>query len=192
MGNPNSVKEVPILETDRLLLRGFSVNDLNDIFEYASDSDVNTFMPWDTHKSIGETKEFLEKSKETFEKSDNIDWGIELKNEKKIVGGITIRKWNNENLCGDIGYALSKKYWNMGIMTEALKIVIQFGFEKLCVNRIEAHCDENNIASYKVMEKAGMKYEGTLREKVFVKNKFVNMRFYSILKDEYFANRKNS
>jgi [ribosomal protein S5]-alanine N-acetyltransferase len=60
----------------------------------------------------------------------------------------------------------------------------------LYLNRIEAHCDENNIASYKVMEKAGMKYEGTLRKKAFVKNRFVDMEFYSILKDEYFENLK--
>jgi len=190
MINPNSLKEVPTLETDRLLLRRFSVNDVNDIFEYASDSDVNTFMPWDMHKSINETKEFLEKSKESCDKSGDLDWGIELKSENKLVGGITIRTWNDANRCGDIGYVLSKKYWNMGITTEALKAVIQFGFEKLYLNRIEAHCDENNIASYKVMEKAGMKYEGTLRKKAFVKNRFVDMKFCSILNDEYFANKK--
>jgi [ribosomal protein S5]-alanine N-acetyltransferase len=186
----NSLKEFPVLETNRLLLRKLSVDDAEDIFEYASDPDVNTFMPWDIHKSIDDTREFLEKSEENSETTGDIDWGIELKNEKILVGGITVRKWNDANRCGDIGYVLSKRYWNKGIATEALRTVILFGFEKLCLNRIEAHCDENNIASYKVMEKAGMKYEGTLREKVFVKNKFVNMKVYSILKDEYFENLK--
>lgn len=184
------MKEFPVLETNRLLLRKLSVDDAEDIFEYASDPDVNTFMPWDIHKSIDDTREFLEKSEENSETTGDIDWGIELKNEKILVGGITVRKWNDANRCGDIGYVLSKRYWNKGIATEALRTVILFGFEKLCLNRIEAHCDENNIASYKVMEKAGMKYEGTLREKVFVKNKFVNMKVYSILKDEYFENLK--
>ena len=117
--------------------------------------------------------------------SDNIDWAIELKRDRKVIGGISIRKWNGDNRCADVGYVLSKKYWNKGIITEALKAVINFGFDELNAHRIEAHCDENNIGSYKVMEKAGMKYEGTLREKVYMKGKYVNMKFYSILKSEF-------
>ncbi len=185
MSNPNSIKEVPKLETARLILRGFCLEDADDIFEYASDNDVNLFMPWDVHKSKDETLEFLQKSDHLFKTSDCIDWGIELKSVKKIIGGISIREWNDQKRCADVGYVLSKKFWGKGYTTEALNEVIKFGFEKLNANRIEAHCDEDNIASYKVMEKAGMKYEGTLRRKVLVKNKFVNMRFYSILHLEF-------
>jgi ribosomal-protein-alanine N-acetyltransferase len=186
MGNPNSLQEVPELKTERLILRKFSFEDADDVFEYSSDPKVNSFMPWEVHKSIDETIEFFNKSEQLFKTSDCIDWGIELKNERKIIGGISIREWNDQNMCADVGYVLSKKYWGKGYTTEALKEVIKFGFENLNANRIEAHCDEDNIASYKVMEKAGMKYEGTLRRKVLVKNKFVNMKFYSILRTEYF------
>jgi len=185
MGNLNSVKKIPILETDRLILREPSLKDVDDIFEYASDMDVNTFMPWDVHKSKDETRDFLEKSNEIFKSSDNIDWMIELKSEKKVVGAISIREWNDQNKCADVGYVLAKKYWKKGISTEALRIVIKYGFEKLDVNRVEAHCDEENIGSYKVMEKAAMKYEGTMRQKILVKNKFVNMKIYSILRSDF-------
>ncbi|MBM4171514.1 MAG: GNAT family N-acetyltransferase [Ignavibacteria bacterium] len=70
------------------------------------------------------------------------------------------------------------------MITEAIKRIIKFGFEELNVVRVEAHCDENNIGSYKAMEIAGMIYEGLLRNKVFMKNKFLNVKFYSILKEE--------
>ncbi len=185
MTNQNSYKKVPVLDTDRLILRAFSENDSDDIFEYASNPEVTKYLPWKTHISKNDTIDFLKMSHEMFEKQDNIDFAIEFKSDKKVVGGISIRKWNDENKCADIGYVLSPRYWNKGIITEAIKRIIKFGFEELNVNRVEAHCDEDNIGSYKAMEKAGMKYEGTLRKKVFIKDKFVNMRFYSILKEEY-------
>jgi ribosomal-protein-alanine N-acetyltransferase len=183
--NSNPLKEIPVLETERLVLRAFSTDDINDIFEYASVKEVTDFLPWETHKTLDDTRAFLKMSREMFNKYGNIDFAILLKQEKKVIGGISIRKWNDINRCADIGYVLSSKYWGRGIITEAIKRIIKFGFEDLNVNRIEAHCDENNTGSYRAMEKAGMKYEGTLREKTFMKGKFINMKFYSILKSEY-------
>ncbi|NMB81109.1 MAG: GNAT family N-acetyltransferase [Ignavibacteria bacterium] len=181
----NPFNQIPILESERLILRGFNENDIIDIFEYASIDKVTEFLPWNTHKSLDDTKAFLKMTKENFEKHDNIDFAIVLKTENKVVGGISIRKWNNPNKCADIGYVLSPVYWGRGLITEAIKHIIKFGFEELNTNRIEAHCDENNIGSYRAMEKAGMKYEGTLREKTFMKGKFINAKFYSILKSEF-------
>lgn len=181
----NSNPEIPVLETPRLVLRAFSNEDINDIFEYASVKSVTDFLPWEAHQTLDDTKAFLKMSKEMFKKYGNIEFAILLKEENKVIGGISIRKWNDNNRCADIGYVLSSKYWGRGIITEAIKRIIKYGFEDLNVNRIEAHCDENNIGSYRAMEKAGMKYEGTLREKTFMKGKFINMKFYSILKSEY-------
>jgi len=182
---PTNLIEVPAINTERLQLRKITIEDAENIFEYASDPVVNTFMPWETHKSINDTYDFIKMSDELFITSDIIDWAIEYKENKKMIGGISIRRWNDQNKCADVGYVLSRRYWNKGIITEALKSVIEFCFVQLKLNRVEAHCDENNYASQKVMEKAGMIYEGTLREKVLIKDKFVNMRFYSILKSEY-------
>jgi ribosomal-protein-alanine N-acetyltransferase len=187
MGNQNSLKEVPRLESERLILREFTELDAQNIFEYASDPEVNFFMPWDKHETINDTKKYLDKSKIAFQNSDSIDWGIELKSENKLIGAISIRNWNDINSCADAGYIIARKYWGRGITTEALKTVIKFSFENLHANRVEAHCDENNSASFRVMEKAGMKYEGTHREKFFIKGKFISVRFYSILKSEYFG-----
>lgn len=90
-----------------------------------------------------------------------------------------------ENNCAEIGYVISKDFWNKGIMTEALKSLIKFCFEELHLNRLESHCEEENTGSWHVMEKCGLKYEGTLREKVFVKERYRSMKMYSILRSEY-------
>jgi ribosomal-protein-alanine N-acetyltransferase len=185
MRNPNSLKNVPVLETDRLILRSFSEKDVDDVYEYASNPIVTEFLPWEYHKTKEDSLQFLNYSKELFDSQDNIDFAIELKSKNKVIGSISIRKWNDANRCADIGYVLSLKYWRLGIMTEAIKRIVRFGFDELNVVRIEAHCDENNIGSYKAMGNAGLKYEGLLRKKVFMKNKFCNVKFYSILKEEF-------
>lgn len=186
MNIPNNLIEVPELNTERLLLRKIRREDAEDIFEYASNPLVTIYMPWETHKTIEDTYDFIRMSGDLFIASDNIDWAVEIKTEQKMIGAISIRKWNDQNRCADVGYVLSRKYWNNGIITEALKAVIEFCFTKLELNRVEAHCDENNIGSWRAMEKAGMRYEGTLRQKIFLKEKFINMKFYSILREEFF------
>ncbi|MCX6169249.1 MAG: GNAT family protein [Ignavibacteriales bacterium] len=185
MSDSKQLAEFPQIETERLILRKLSLADVNDIFEYASNPEVSEFLPWETHKTIEDTHFFLELVEAQFNESNIIVLGIELKAEKKLIGTIALRNWDKADRCIDLGYVISNNYWNKGFTTEAVKVVIKYGFEELNANRVEAHCDENNIASYRVMEKAGMKYEGTLRQKVLMKNKFVNMRFYSVLKEEY-------
>jgi [ribosomal protein S5]-alanine N-acetyltransferase len=177
--------EIPKIETERLILRNITENDVNDIFEYASVPDVTPFLLWNTHKTKQDSIDFVKFANGQFNNNLSLVWGIEIKSEKKLIGSIDLRDWNRIHKCGEIGYVISKKYWNKGYITEAMKTVIQFGFEILDLNRIEAHCEEENIGSWKVMEKCGMKYEGVLREKVFIKERFRSMKMYSILKKEW-------
>ncbi|MFA5805745.1 MAG: GNAT family protein [Melioribacteraceae bacterium] len=177
--------EIPIIETERLILRKITVDDVNDIFEYASIPDVTIFVLWATHKTKLDSINFVKFADEQFNNNISLIWGIVIKSEKKLIGSIELRGWNTIHKCGDVGYTISKKYWNKGYVSEAMKAVIKFGFEILHLNRIEAHCEEENIGSWKVIVKCGMKYEGTLREKVFIKERFRSMKMYSILKKEW-------
>ncbi|PKL83630.1 MAG: GNAT family N-acetyltransferase [Ignavibacteriae bacterium HGW-Ignavibacteriae-3] len=185
MNNPIGLLEIPKLETERLILRKITSDDAADIFEYAHLPEVSEFLPWYSHQTIQDSLSFIKFAKEKFEKDSWIIFGIEIKNEKKLIGSIDVRDWKGENNCADIGYVLSKKYWNKGILTEVLRSVIRFCFEELQLNRVEAHCEEENIGSWRVMEKCGMKFEGLLRQKVFVKERYRSMKMYSILKSEY-------
>ena len=85
----------------------------------------------------------------------------------------------------EIGYALARKYWGQGLMTEAVRAMLDYGFNLLRLNRIEARCDVENIASWRVMEKAGMKFEGVLRQNIFLHGRPRDARMYGILREEW-------
>lgn len=191
MNDEKLLHDFPVLETDRLKLRKLTSEDAEDIFEYACDSEVAYFLIWEPHKSVNDSLEFIKFTENEFESNSSIIWGIELKGDNKIIGTIDLRGFTNSHRCGDVGYAISQKCWGHGIVSEAFKALIDFGFGKLNLNRIEAHCEHENTGSWKVMEKAGLQYEGTLREKVFIKNKFRTMNMYSILKSDWEKNDKN-
>ena len=177
---------LPEIETTRLKIRLFKGTDVNDLYEYCSDEEVGKYISFPKYNSIEDAEKRIEKCLKRYEIIEKpIPWGIEYKEDKKLVGSIDFLTWDIENNIAEIGYVLNSKYWNKGIMTEALEAVIKFGFEKMDLNRIEICCDERNLASAKVMEKNGLKLEGVLRAKKFVKGEYINLKVYSILKNEY-------
>ncbi len=177
---------LPTFETERLKIRLFNENDVDDLYEYCSDDEVTKYLIFPTYRSRQDAIDRINYCKEGYERLEApILWAIEYKEDEKLIGGIDFVKWDEANNKAEIGYLLSRKYWNKGIMTEALAAIIEFGFEKMGLNRIEICCDERNIGSARVMEKNGLKYEGTLRQERFQKGEYVNVKYYSILKDEY-------
>ncbi len=178
---------LPKLETERLVLRKLLYKDVNDIYSYAHDEEVAQYVMWDAHHSELETLEFLNVVIELYNKNEPAPWGIELKETKKIIGTIGFVSLESEHNKAEVGYTLAKQYWNKGITTEALKKVIQFGFEKMRLNRIEAKCIKENEQSIKVLLKAGMKEEGLLRQYLYLKKDFRDIKIFSILKSEYFG-----
>ena len=125
-----------------------------------------------------------------YSKNEIAPWGIEWKENSKLIGSIDFVKYDRKSFSAEIGYVLNRKYWNKGIMTEALKEIIKFGFDEMNLIRIEIKLDSMNIGSERVIQKNGLKYEGTLRKKEFLKNKFIDIKYYSILKNEYFELKK--
>lgn len=180
-------KDKPVLETKRLILRPFEQKDINDLYEYASDAEVTKYLTFKTYKSIEEAEkriEFLLKNNEQL--NEPIKWAIELKENSKVIGSIDYVKWIQKDNMAEIGYVLNRNYWSNGYMTEAVKKVIQFGFEKMELNRIEITCDSRNNASERVMQKNNLVYEGTRRQCYLNPNKeYIDEKIYSILKEEY-------
>jgi [ribosomal protein S5]-alanine N-acetyltransferase len=173
------------IETDRLLIRKLSKEDAHAIFHYASDPEVTKYVFFQTHQTLEDTWKFLEFSLEKYEKKEVAPWGIEWKETGELIGTCDFLWWSVEHKKAEIGYIISKEFWNRGIMSEAVKKLIQFGFEVMELNRIEARCNENNIASARVMEKVGMKFEGMMREALFIKGYYWNLKCYSILKRDW-------
>ena len=104
--------------------------------------------------------------------------------DNKLIGscGITIRSEPNKE--AEMGYILNKSHWNQGYTTEAANRLMRFGFQQLGLHRIYATCDPANVASFKVMEKIGMKREGLLRQHKLEKGKWRDSLLYSILEQE--------
>ncbi|UVI32307.1 GNAT family N-acetyltransferase [Paenibacillus spongiae] len=149
------------------------------------DEQVSRFTTWENHKRIEDTMTFLNMVTQKYENNQPSDWGIVYKETNMLIGTCGWVYLNETHRRAEIGYALARKHWNRGIITEAVKQVLHLGFHELNLNRIEARCIAENIGSERVMEKVGMQYEGLLREQMFVKGRYVNVKLYSILKNEW-------
>lgn len=174
----------PILETDRLFLRALRISDDREIFEYAKDPEISRYVTWEAHESIEDARAFINWNLERYNKGEIGEWAIELKETRRIIGSIGFVELDTVNFCGTVGYALSKEYWAKGIMTEAVKRVIRFALEEMGLNRVEAVHIPENEASGKVMQKAGMLYEGLLRQRMFAKGRFWDLKQYAVIKDD--------
>ena len=160
----NHVGSVPI-ETGRLLLRPVVLGDAPAMHRnWTGDDEVTKYLTWPTHASVEVTEGFVRYLLSCYEDPKNYCWGIVLKGEStEPIGMISVVAMNEEVDSIQIGYCLGRKFWGRGIMTEALGAVIDFAFDVLGAQRVEARHDVNNPASGAVMRKCGMVYEGTLR-----------------------------
>lgn len=179
-------RNLKTLETERLILRKMTLEDAEDMFEYASDPDVAKYTTWDAHQSIKDSRLFLKIVVERYKNRQITDWGIVHKGDEKLIGTCGFAECHLFHSRAEIGYALSRKYWSQGYMSEAVTAIIKLGFQTMNLNRIEARCDVENIASARVMEKVGMQFEGTLRQHIFTKGKYCDLKIYSILRQDFF------
>ena len=165
--------------TERLLLRPFTENDLQDVFEYTSDEETVKYLTWPAHTNMEHTLKIIR----NYYINPYI-YAIELKYNKKCIGTIDFRMDFNNDKAG-FGYVLNRNYWNKGYMSEALFTLMEFYFEKLDINRIEATYYVGNEASGKVMEKCGMKYEGRGLQEVKVKGVYFDVEHYAIIRNSW-------
>lgn len=176
--------QMPILETERLLLRPLRRSDEKDLFAYASDPEVSRHVLWEAHKTVRDSRMFLRAAIRQYRRGMPGTFAITLRDSGRMIGTIGFMWVNVDHRSAEVGYSLSRDYWNRGIMTEALRRVIAFGFQELGLNRIEAQHETDNPASGRVMVHAGMQYEGTLRQRLRNKGKFVDVSLYAILRSD--------
>ncbi len=173
---------LPELHTSRLLLRRITMRDARDVYAISSDPAVSRYVMWRTHDTPADSRDFVRNILRSYKRDRPSPWGIELKSERRLVGTIGFTWVNHDHMTGEVGYSLGSSYWNRGIATEALLAVLRHGFGSLGLNRIEAQHDVRNPASGRVMEKAGMRKEGTLRERLYSKGDYVSVDLYAILR----------
>ncbi|HEY3250348.1 MAG TPA: GNAT family protein [Ignavibacteria bacterium] len=190
MDHSDLFKNLPVIETARLRMRKLSMRDASDIFEYASVPEVAENVTWEHHRNLSDSIHFLRIITQQYEDGVPSPWGIIYKETSRLIGTIGFHVWNKPNFFAEVGYAISKNYWNQGLMTEALNAVLDFGFNRLNLNRVEATCKLHNAASEKVMIKCGMSFEGIMKKKLFAKGEFHDLKLFAITK-KYLSNSVN-
>ncbi len=175
------------LNTDRLILRQFVVEDADAMFNnWANDPEVTKYLTWPVHKSPEISRNVLSDWASQYNKDDYYQWAIALKeNVNEPIGSISVVHKNDSIEMVHIGYCVGKKWWKQGITSEALAALIKFFFEEVCINRIESRHDSNNPNSGKVMIKCGMQYEGTLKEADLNNQGRCDSVMYAILAKDY-------
>jgi len=172
------------INTERLILRRFTLGDVNDLFDYACDDDVTRFLPWQSHQHVGESEQIIATWLDAYNDPRFYNWAIEY--EGKVIGSIGAKKFKEQNRSCELGYCLGRNYWNKGIMTETLNAVIGYLFNRVNIHRVAAKHDAQNPASGKVMQHAGMRYEGTfLGYYISGDCSISDALLYAILKDEW-------
>lgn len=174
------LKENSVLKSNRLILRPFTIDDIYDVLLYTSDNIVTKYLTWPSYTDISQAEKVVKE----FYIGQNGVFAIELESEQKCIGCIDLRLYSEHNKAS-FGYVLNREYWNKGYMTEALNIILDFSFSMLELNRVEATHYIGNERSGRVMQKCGMKYEGTGIQEVKVKDIYQDVVHYAILRDEW-------
>ena len=175
-----------VLLTERLILRKLKMSDAQDMFDnWASDDEVTKYLTWPTHASVQDAKDFISFLSENYVRRDFYCWGIELKEIGQVIGSISVNNHNDDIGSAHIGYCIGREWWRKGIASEAFSAVIEFLMKEVCVNRIESRHDCRNPHSGKVMEKCGLKLEGTLRQSDKSNAGIYDYAWYGLLRDEY-------
>ncbi|MGG5342782.1 GNAT family N-acetyltransferase [Enterococcus sp. AZ192] len=168
------------LETERLILRPVTLDDAIEMYEYASDEETVTYV-FPIHQSLKDTKKSIANY---FVCAPLGKYGIALKETGRFIGTIDLRVEEKHNN-GEIGYTLNKKFWGKGYVPEAANELLRLGFEELKLIRICAVHDIDNPKSGRVMEKIGMKIEGTVPNARMWKGKVVTDVLRGIMVEEW-------
>lgn len=165
-----------MIETERLILRKFTENDLKAFYQIYSDEEVNTFLPWFPLKTMEEARRFYENSCETkYREKNAYNYAVCLKKDNIPIGYINVSMDNSF----DFGYGLRKEFWHRGIITEAGKAVVE-QLRKDGIPYITATHDINNPRSGGVMKQLGMKYQYSYEEQWQPKDFPVIFRMYQL------------
>ncbi|WP_342543005.1 GNAT family N-acetyltransferase [Paenisporosarcina sp. FSL H8-0542] len=177
----------PTLETERLILRRLVIEDAQSFFtHWMSDERVTDNLIKGAHKSIKESVERVTNIVNEYEEQEFCYWGIELKATGDLIGAIDFYHFDLGTENCEVGFTLGYDWWNQGYGTESLKAVMEFGFRHMNIHKISAAHNSDNPASGKIMQKVGMKQEGSIRHMIRnAKNQYKDCAIYGILQEEY-------
>ncbi len=181
----------PVLDTPRLILREIVEADGEAMLRIRGDIRVTRLNSGQPMQSLDEARELIEKGRQAFADHRRIDWGIVRKDDPQagIIGRCGYNYWLRQDRRASIGYDLGYAYWGNGIMTEAVRAIVTFGFEQLDLNRVEADTDAENYGSMRVLEKVGFVREGLQRDQYFEWDEFHDLVLFALLRKDFMRPR---
>jgi len=185
MAKMGEYREFPQLETDRLILREMTVDDVEFYFHHFNDSRIVEGSCHPGPENLEDAKEELERyCIKPFKEDRGVRWGIVRKGSKELIGTCGYYDWNKTARRAEIGYDLDPACWGQGIMTESLRAILEYGFERMELNRIQAVIDSKNARSIKLIWRLGFRKEGVLRQNSYFNGQFRDDVVFSLLKKE--------
>jgi RimJ/RimL family protein N-acetyltransferase len=182
-----------ILTTRRLALREFVEDDWRSVLTYQSDPRYLRYYPW-TQRTAEDVQAFVQQfiAWETEHPRTKFQLAVVAVAQAQLIGTCGIRKEHADALEAELGYEIAPSFWGRGYATEAAQAMLTFGFEDLHLHSIWASCIAKNAASARVLEKLGMRREGTLREHRWMKGRWWDTLFFGILDHEWEALQSSS
>jgi ribosomal-protein-alanine N-acetyltransferase len=173
------------LETERLFLRRIDTIDVDAVLELRGNPQTMKYIPRPLAKTKEDALEHIAMINEKIDNNIAINWAITLKDNTQLIGIIGHYRIQTENYRAEIGYMILPQYHGKGIAAEAIKAVVEYGFEEMQLHSIEAIIDPENQASEKVLLKSGFVKEAHIKENEFYDGKFIDTVIYSLLRKNF-------
>jgi RimJ/RimL family protein N-acetyltransferase len=176
---------LPTLDAPRVRLRWLAAVDVDGLFDVFSDEMMMRYWSSPPMKERAEAEALLTKIHRGFADKNAFQWGIERKDDGRILGTCTLFNVHAANMRAELGYALASAYWKQGYMREALTALIDHAFGPMKLRRLEADVDPRNVNSMQILGKLGFSQEGLLRERWNVNGEIQDTAFHGLLAREW-------
>ena len=177
--------ELPTLEAPRVRLRWLAAGDVDALFDVFSDRVMMRYWSSPAMTEHSEAEALLARIHQQFAEKFGFQWGIERKDDGRILGTCTLFHLDTRNMRAELGYCLASAYWKKGYMTEALTALIDHAFGPMKLRRLEADVDPRNANSMRILGKLGFSQEGLLRERWNVNGEIQDTAFLGLLAREW-------
>jgi RimJ/RimL family protein N-acetyltransferase len=175
----------PFLKGIKVNLRRVQKSDADSIAENANDALVTQYLFTPYPYTVVDALDFIASSHRMHRNNTSYPFGIEHKEERKIIGTIGLYRVDHVNRNAEVGFWLGRKYWRQGMTSEAINLILDFAFNERDFHRIYARVMHPNTASLKLLDKLGFTKEGTMRQAVYRDNEWLDFVWFAMLKNEF-------
>ncbi|MFN8574437.1 MAG: GNAT family protein [Gemmatimonadaceae bacterium] len=175
----------PRLETERLVLRELVMSDAPALLRIFSDEETMRYWSSRPYTSIEQARALIRRVAMSRELESGIHWGITLRGDDTVIGKCAFSEWRKMHRRGEISYIIAREHWGQGLVSEAIRAMLDYGFDAMNLHSIEAGVTPGNEASTRMLERLGFKLEGHLRENFLADDRFIDSLIYSLLRREW-------